>query len=127
MKIKKCKFCQKEIKGRADKKYCDNYCRSSFSNRIRKDSNKLIYVTNRILKKNRRILEALFLSKEGEENKFKSIQFLEMGYNFKFQTHWKEIELDKVCVCCYDYGYVQDSNGHLAIIRLNSLTFAAYD
>jgi hypothetical protein len=119
MEVKKCQFCQTEIKGRADKKFCDNYCRSSFSNKSHKDANRLLRVTNSILKKNRIILEKLYLSKQGIENSFQSIKFLEMGYNFKFQTHWKEIESGKICVCCYDYGYVQDSRGQLAIIRLN--------
>lgn len=127
MKVKKCLFCRKSVHGRADKKFCDNHCRSNFSNRIHKDSNKVIWGLNQILKRNRKILEDLFLIKDEVENRFPTTKFIELGYNFHFQTHWREIELGKICVCCYDYGYVTVEEGNLAIIQLNSPTFALYD
>jgi hypothetical protein len=30
--IKKCLACNKTLRGRADKKFCDDYCRSNYNN-----------------------------------------------------------------------------------------------
>lgn len=38
---KKCLECGEKIVGRADKKFCNDYCRNAYNNNLHKDSKKL--------------------------------------------------------------------------------------
>lgn len=54
---KTCKFCNKALIGRADKKFCDSECRSSYYNALNRNANNFMRKINRTLSKNRRILK----------------------------------------------------------------------
>ena len=54
---KKCIECNKLLKGRADKKFCDDLCRNSYNNKLNSDTNGYVRNINNTLRKNRRILE----------------------------------------------------------------------
>ena len=56
---RKCLECGVEIMGRADKKFCSDYCRNAYNNRNNKAQVSLIRNINNRLKKNWRILETL--------------------------------------------------------------------
>ncbi len=58
-KARKCKECGKNIYGRVDKKFCNDTCRATFSNRKYRSENREILTINRILKRNYSILKAL--------------------------------------------------------------------
>lgn len=53
-----CLDCQALLKGRADKKFCDDQCRSNYNNRLKTVNNQFLNAVNKILKKNRDVLEA---------------------------------------------------------------------
>ena len=53
--MKQCLECDNEIKGRIDKKFCSDYCRNAYNNKLNKDSNNLVRNTNNRLRKNYRI------------------------------------------------------------------------
>ena len=42
MENRKCLECEETVKGRVDKKFCSDYCRNSYNNRVNKDSKNLI-------------------------------------------------------------------------------------
>ena len=119
MELKICVNCHTEFLGRADKKYCDNYCRSGFHNRTLRRYRNIFSKTNSILKKNRVILEKLFLHTKVDIKPVKLKKLLDLGFNFNFQTHLKKLESGKICVCCYDYGYIHEGGDHFTIIQLN--------
>jgi hypothetical protein len=54
-----CLCCNKTIKGRSDKKFCDDYCRNKFNNHLKSEAGWPIRGINSILRKNRRILEGI--------------------------------------------------------------------
>ncbi|MEI9808189.1 MAG: hypothetical protein WDO16_10100 [Bacteroidota bacterium] len=56
---KNCLACDKPLKGRSDKKFCDDYCRNTYNNQLKSISNNNIRNINNTLTKNRRILEGL--------------------------------------------------------------------
>lgn len=60
---KTCLACDKPLKGRLDKKFCDDYCRNNYNNRLNSDQSNYVRNVNNILRKNRRILEASILIK----------------------------------------------------------------
>ena len=58
---KLCLDCHKPVKGRTDKKFCDDYCRNNYNNALKSNTINLVRNINNALGKNRRILEALFV------------------------------------------------------------------
>ncbi|MEP7253841.1 MAG: hypothetical protein ABI683_15720, partial [Ginsengibacter sp.] len=61
---KLCLTCGKQVKGRTDKKFCDDYCRNNYNNQLKSNSTNLIRNVNNALGKNRRILESLIPGSE---------------------------------------------------------------
>jgi len=53
---RRCLDCQEPLKGRADKKFCNDLCRNNYNNRLKSESNNLVRRINGILRKNRNIL-----------------------------------------------------------------------
>jgi len=119
METKKCKNCKCELKGRADKKFCDSYCKSSFHNKLGRKQKRVFIKINSILRRNRKILETLFQEEKPVESLVSDMKFLELGYNFNFQTHYTQLADGRICYCCYDFGYLKDPNGKFVIIRVN--------
>ena len=63
--VKNCLTCDKPLKGRSDKKFCDDYCRNNYNNQLKSITTNQMRNVNNALGKNRRILEELIPA--GEE------------------------------------------------------------
>jgi hypothetical protein len=100
-----CQTCQKPIRGRSDKKFCNDYCRNTFNNNLKASANNLVRNINNTLGKNRRILESLF-EKEEEITKTTKEKLLQKGFQFKFFTHTYTNKKGNVYFFCYDLGYL---------------------
>lgn len=100
-----CQTCQKPIRGRSDKKFCNDYCRNTFNNNLKASANNLVRNINNTLGKNRRILESLF-EKEEEITKTTKEKLLQKGFQFKFFTHTYINKKGNVYFFCYDLGYL---------------------
>lgn len=103
--IKLCLTCSKPIKGRTDKKYCDDYCRNSYNNLLHSSCNSYMRHINRLLQKNRRILAAL-LPENSSHTKTSYTELLERGFLFKYSTHQIPSKKGNSYHYCYDYGYL---------------------
>jgi predicted nucleic acid-binding Zn ribbon protein len=103
--VRPCLTCGKPVKGRADKKFCDDYCRNAYNNQLKADSSKLVTNINNALKKNRRILENLLPPSE-EMTKTTKEKLLARGFNFKYLTHTYTNKKGNVYFFCYEYGYL---------------------
>ena len=114
---KLCLACNKPVKGRADKKFCNDYCRNVYNNQLKADSNKLVTNINNALKKNRRILENLLPASE-EMAKATKEKLQAKGFNFKYITHTYANKKGNVYFFCYEYGYlVLDNDWYLIVKR----------
>lgn len=102
---KKCIECNKPLKGRADKKFCDDLCRNSYNNKLNSDSNSYVRNINNNLRKNRRILEETLPLTE-EMAKITRSKLLERGFQFKYFTHTYSNKKGNVYYFCYEYGYL---------------------
>lgn len=71
---KKCLECGEKIVGRADKKFCNDYCRNAYNNNLHKDSKNLIRNINNKLKKNYKILSELNPEDKTRTTKMQSIR-----------------------------------------------------
>ena len=113
---KTCLTCGKPLKGRADKRFCDDYCRNSYNNQLKSASNNLVRNINNALGKNRRILESLLT--EGEETaKANKEKLQRLGFQFKYITHTYVTKTGKTYLFCYDYGYLPLENDWYLIVK----------
>jgi len=111
-----CLNCGKQIRGRSDKKFCDDSCRNNYNNRIKGSSNNLVRNINHALNKNRRIMESLLPGAE-ETSKANKEKLLRLGFQFKYLTHVYVTRTGKTYYYCYDHGYLPLDNNWYLIVR----------
>lgn len=105
MESKKCLACDKTIRGRSDKKFCNDYCRNAFNNKNRSAEDEMLRYVNRILSKNRNILQEQ-LQDKNKMVKVKKDKLLERGFVFRYFTHFHKNKRGTVYFLCYDHGYL---------------------
>lgn len=111
-----CLSCGKTVKGRADKKFCDDFCRNNYNNELKSDSNNYVRNINNTLRKNRRILEEILPEKE-EMVKTTKDKLLQKGFVLKHFTHLYTTKTGKVYYYCYEYGYLPLDNDWFLLVR----------
>lgn len=110
---KLCLYCNHPIKGRADKKFCDDNCRNIYNNQQNSDTTNLMRNVNNALRRNRRIL--LELNPDGKTKITKS-KLVEKGFQFSYHTSTKTTKSGATCFFCYDYGYQPLENDAFLIV-----------
>ena len=121
---RQCLECKEKLVGRKDQKFCCDYCRNTYNNKLNEDSNKAVRNINRILRKNRRILSQL--NPEGK-SKVHLIQLAELGFNFHYFTNIYTTKKGLQYIFCYDMGYREIENtvtfhdNHESVFDLRSL------
>ncbi len=114
MEIKKCLECNEPIKGRIDKKFCTDYCRNSYNNKINKDSKNLIRNTNNRLRKNYKILSELNSS---GKTKVTRTKLYDNGFDFHFFTSIYKTKTGNVYYYVYNQGYLALENDYFLLIK----------
>lgn len=115
MSTRNCLECEKEIRGRVDKKFCSDYCRNAYNNKLNKDSNNLVRNVNNRLRKNYRILEGFEL-KEGKARTTKT-RLLDKGFDFEFITNIYTTKKGTIYYFVYDLGYLPLDNDFYMIVK----------
>lgn len=110
-----CVECGTVIRGRIDKKYCSDYCRNTFNNKLNKDSNNLVRNINNRLRKNYRILRSFPLNK-GKATITKT-RLLDNGFDFKFITNLHTSRKGLTYYFIYDLGYLPLEDDHYMIVK----------
>ncbi len=114
MENKKCLECEEALKGRVDKKFCSDYCRNSYNNRVNKDSKNLIRNINNRLRKNYKILSELNLS---GKPKVSSTKLYDKGFDFQFFTSIYKTKTGNIYFYVYNEGYLTLENEIFLLIR----------
>lgn len=113
-----CLDCESKLRGRTDKKFCDNNCRSHYNNSLYKERNDALKKINSILRKNNAILR-----------KFDNHGITELttnmlnaaGFNFNFFTHQLSSPSGQIYNCCYSYGCLQIEEAKFLLTNVNQL------
>lgn len=108
-----CPECGNAIKGRADKKFCSDECRSSFNNAKNRHTNNMMRRINGVLKRNRDIM--LSYNPGGKARITKS-KLQNAGFNFNYYTNSYTTKSGKTYYFCYDQGYLELENDHLSLV-----------
>lgn len=112
---KHCLSCQKRVKGRTDKKFCDDHCRNNYNNQHKNGTTNLIRNINVSLGKNRRILEEFLADKKMVETTHEKL--LQKGFLTKYFTHQSRNKTGDTWFFCYDLGYLPLENGHYLVVK----------
>jgi hypothetical protein len=108
-----CQECQAELKGRKDQKFCSDYCRNTYNNRLNEDATKYVRRINNILRKNRRILAEM--NPKGKIT-VDSISLAEEGFNFHYFTNIYTTQKGAKYYFCYDQGYIKIENDQYMLV-----------
>jgi len=115
--IRNCLACGSAVKGRSDKKFCDDYCRNLYNNQLRSNSGNYSRRVNEILRKNRKILEELIPATAGTSRVSRQKLSLK-GFDFKFFTNTTTNKKGKLCHYCYEFGYLPVGNDSFLLVRM---------
>jgi len=118
--MKTCQYCQSVLRGRIDKKFCNDYCRNNFNNREKKrDSHHpIVRKINAALLKNRRILASVLPAAAGQAIRIHREKLQRQGFEFGYYTHIYTTQSGKNYRCTYEYGYLPlDPNWFLVVRR----------
>ena len=114
MEEKICIECNQPLKGRADKKFCDDQCRSAYNNRINATTTKLMRNINSTLRKNRQIL--MQMCPQGK-NRVKNKKLLVNGFDPQYHTHTYTTKEGALYSFCYEYGWLMLENDFVLIVK----------
>lgn len=112
-----CLACNKPLRGRLDKKFCDDYCRNNYNNRLKAPEVNLVRNINNALIKNRRILDSVLGNEEMAKVKKEKLSTL--GFQFKFITHTYTNKKGNVYFFVYEYGYLLLDNDWILVVKRN--------
>jgi transcriptional accessory protein Tex/SPT6 len=113
---KTCQSCGKPIQGRADKKFCDDYCRNNFNNQLNGETNSFVKKITGILKKNRRILEET-LPENVEFVKTNLEKLIQQGFQTQYHTHTYTNKKGDIYQFCFEYGYLLLEGNAVLVVR----------
>lgn len=111
---KSCIECGDPVRGRSDKKFCNDVCRNSYNNRTNCEANNFVRNVNNVLRRNRKILEAFI---KGAKVSIEKYQLIKMGFDFRYFTHSQLQYNDEPVYYCYEFGYRDLDNEFVSIVR----------
>lgn len=117
--LKYCAYCDHIIRGRSDKKFCNDFCRSAYHYEINRNTSTLVHAINLHLRRNRKILQS-FLPTSQETTEVERDRVLVYGFNFMYFTHTKVVN-NITYYFCYDFGYQIISKDTIAIVHQKDL------
>lgn len=109
-----CLDCHAELKGRTDKKFCDDQCRNNYNNKLKSEDSEFVRKINQILNKNRKTLRE---ESNNGLDKVKREILVKKGFDFDYHTHYHLTDEGKVYICCYEYGYMIDANDDVLLLK----------
>lgn len=99
-----CLACGKMIKGRSDKKFCQEYCRNTFNNQQKEKHSPRERQINKILHRNRSILCSVWDSTKNV-TRVSKMDLLRQGFDFRYSTHVMNSDKGLRYSFCYEFGY----------------------
>jgi len=115
MSTKLCQECEQAIRGRTDKRFCNDSCRNAFNNRANSKENDMLNKINNQLRRNRKILKNILADeKMYKTNKSK---LLAEGFAINYHTHRINTSKGHEYIFCYEYGYLDLGHDMILIVK----------
>ena len=109
-----CEECQEPLSGRSDKRFCSDYCRNAYNNKLNRDQTKVVRNTNNQLRKNFRILNEL---NPHDKTKVNRQQLTNKGFDFNLFTSIYKTKKGSIYYFVYNQGYLDIGNDYFAIVK----------
>jgi predicted nucleic acid-binding Zn ribbon protein len=103
---RKCLACNKIVKGRSDKKFCDDSCRNNYNNGQNSIETNYMRRVLHAIKKNRRVLADLLAKSDKDTAKCKRETLNSAGFDFNFFTSLYKNKQGATYYFCFEYGYL---------------------
>jgi hypothetical protein len=104
-----CLYCGNALKGRTDKKFCNELCRNAFNNGKKTAERKSIQQVDQSLKRNRKILATII--EDSEIAIVDKFSLVKMGFDSKYHTHQLVNRKNETYKYCYDLGWKEIDGG----------------
>lgn len=111
---RECLDCGAVLRGRADKKFCDDQCRSNYNNHLKAETSSALKQVNAILRKNHAILTKICT---GSKIKLKRDDLLRYGFDLTYHTHLYCTQNGNTYYFCYNYGYMKLDAEQFLVVR----------
>ena len=111
---KNCLECNEPIQGRIDKKFCSDYCRNTYNNKVNKESKNLLRNINNRLRKNHRLLTELNTTGKTKVTRKK---LLDHNFDFNYFTSIYTTKTGNTYYYIYDQGYLALENDYYLLIK----------
>jgi hypothetical protein len=117
MSTKTCLTCQEPLRGRSDKKFCDDACRSMHHQQKSQEELGQLRQINALLKRNRQILARFWeeLRSKPQSESLSRFALIQQGFVFDFHTHRSRDQQGREIHYCYDMGLVEEDTGRFGI------------
>lgn len=100
-----CKHCNKGLRGRTDKKYCNLHCKSAYQYQLSKEQPERFYnIVDNQLKLNRKILKEF---NKGGKVTVRAALINELGFDANYFTHFWKNNKGEVYLFVYEYGFLK--------------------
>lgn len=116
METRICLECGATIRGRVDKKFCNDQCRNSFHNRVNSGGSVTVKQVNQILRHNRQVMRKLIPEVKGKITVNRS-KLLQEGFDFTYHTHIYTTRNGHHYTFCYEYGYLPLENDVVMLVK----------
>jgi predicted nucleic acid-binding Zn ribbon protein len=113
-----CLQCGEPIRGRKDKKFCDDQCRNEHNNDLNSDRIASMRNTNGVLRRNRRILESTLQA--DTKIKIPMNRILDAGFKPDHLTHVYPTS-NGTFQYCYEYGILMLEENMVLIVKRETL------
>ena len=112
-----CLHCNHNIRGRTDKKFCNDNCRNAYHNKNNHTENILIRHIKAILVRNRKILSETI----GDKSvcTVNRSLLISKGFQFEFMTQMHSNKQGSFTYFCYDYRYKIANDSSIQILNPN--------
>lgn len=111
---KKCLECDEPFSGRADKKFCSDYCRNSYNNKVGSENKNLLRNINNRLRKNYKLL--CDLNTTGK-TKVSRTKLLDGNFDFNYITSVYTTKTGNTYFYVYNQGYLALENDFYLLIK----------
>ncbi len=104
----------KAVRGRTDKKFCDDNCRNNYNNHLKSENGLVFKKINSILKKNYNLLAKFNPKGKVKVSKKKMVS---ERFTFEYHTHTHQTQNGNKYIFCYEFGYLALSNEEFLLVK----------
>lgn len=115
MKTKTCPVCNNAIRGRTDKRFCNDYCRNAYNNVKKAPQNALMRNINHQLSRNRRILLDQLTNKQTIQKTSKK-KLINAGFDVTLCTSARTAKDGTIIYGCYETAFIQLNDTDVLIL-----------